>query len=495
MRGFIAGLGLFGVIAACSSFSADDAAGGGGADAGADGRSDVTGIPHAFDLSLAVDAAVVTGSSVSIPVTITRGGAATGPSTLEVEDLGEGLKADLVTIQESETTVNLVIVAEAGAKQGLRKLKIVGRNAAANDSVPKALDLLVRGPSGTLDLSWGTDGLATLPAWLDVVGMAVTDAGSLTVAGNERSHDDVPQRPIMVRLTSEGKLDPDFNRGSVLVLPGAQSSMSALQLDGTGAGSVIFGGGLAGPTSARFRFDLNGMASAASNDQGTPGLQVLDATRGVDSAAVEATGNIYARSGKVLRRYDAAGRLDAAFGDVTLDRDYPGDLVSGGDSLLVVLSTALSTRVWRVDGRAVTPGAFGANAASTDSQGNLYLMDDARKITRFRTGLSADSTFTSPQLTPPLSTIKGYQLTIVDDELFVHGGTEDNIGGPVDSKSILLRYTTSGKPSDFGGTGAGTSLAGRFGAAKVVKTKRAQLYVAHKATDNSGQRAIARFWD
>ena len=237
------------------------------------------------------------------------------------------------------------------------------------------------------------------------------------------------------------------------------------------------------------------MPDLASNDQGTPGLQMMDASRGVESATVDPTGNIYVRSGKVLRRYDATGRLDAGFGDVTLDRDYPGDLVSGGDSRLIVLSTAISTRVWRVDGRNVTTGAFGANAAATDSQGNVYLMDDARKITRFRSGLSADITFDPPQVTPPLSTIKGYQLSIVDDELFVHGGTEDNIGGPIESKSILLRYSTSGKPSDFGSAGAGFTLPGRFGAAKLVKNKKAQLYVAHKATDSSGQRAIARFWD
>ena len=90
----IGAVGAAWVIVSCSSFgstSADSA--GSNGDAGPDGPTNLIGVAHAFTIAFAADAAVVTGKDVTIPITITRGGGATGPSTITVQGLAEGVAA------------------------------------------------------------------------------------------------------------------------------------------------------------------------------------------------------------------------------------------------------------------------------------------------------------------------------------------------------------------------------------------------------------------
>jgi uncharacterized delta-60 repeat protein len=148
-----------------------------------------------FTVALASDSvAVITGSSVGVSVTVDRdpagAGALAGDVTISIVGLPPGVTIDPLVIPATLTEGTLIVRADADAPQILAASLTV--NAALGDIGHTApLALTVRGPAGTLDTTFGNDGIATfVPAvgsfWsIGNHAAAIDSAGRILVSGSD----------------------------------------------------------------------------------------------------------------------------------------------------------------------------------------------------------------------------------------------------------------------------------------------------------------------
>jgi uncharacterized delta-60 repeat protein len=198
-------------------------------------------------------------------------------------------------------------------------------------------------PDGSPDPSFGAGGFvqSAVPAATsaDAHAIALTADGSILVAGQRDA------RFYVARLKPDGTLDPTFGTDGLAVDPGKDVSAAqalAVEPDGT-----FFAGGQTASEPMLVRFAADGVAQ--SGDYHAPpaasGITALAALPGGGVVAAGAATNVLAKGQLFLARYTASGVPDAAFGagGFVLDRQVtqPRSIAVAPDGHLLVTASFL----------------------------------------------------------------------------------------------------------------------------------------------------------
>jgi uncharacterized delta-60 repeat protein len=230
-------------------------------------------------------------------------------------------------------------------------------------------------PNGALDTSYGTNGVsATVP--LAVSYMALDGAGRLVLAGhanvNPCGHDPAPDfRPALARLLPNGTLDKSFGKEGLALVTGPNSSVGepdsfvgsvsglAIQADG----SIVIGGlhalfGLTEAGAVNGAFGSNGEAEVNGLLQAL--LQMPD---GKLVAAGTSASYCCSQTGRfVVHRFLADGSSDPGFGDAGQVEIGVADVDS-----VTALAAASEGRLLLAGKTAVADGADGCGGTCSFS--------------------------------------------------------------------------------------------------------------------------------
>jgi hypothetical protein len=228
---------------------------GGSKDAGGGGGSKDASTGVGFSISSAGQAVVVQGGSVGIAVNVVRTGDQ-GAITLTGTSLPAGVTASPVTVPAGSNQGTLTLNASAAAVQtngATIGVHAVGGSGSADSS----LSLQVRGPSGSLDTTFGTNGFAAINVVFAVNARASVGPNGVVVAGQTASSF------LVAGLTRAAALNTGF---------------------GT-AGSVSFGSITSGQTATATppRLDANGRWVMKYNGLGKSTAVRLTATGSADT--------------------------------------------------------------------------------------------------------------------------------------------------------------------------------------------------------------------
>ena len=308
-----------------------------------------------FTLALSSDKLpVLTGTSATIEVTLTRTGGFDGAVTLSPAGLPAQATATFApeTLAAGETKSTLTVTAPAGTPHSLPTAVTV-RGVAGDTQATKSLTVTITGTSGSLDTSFGAaGGKVLIPAGASddyAFAMAVQPDGKIVVVGRAAEH---RSDFAVLRLERDGALDttfgPSTSPGKVLTDFGDSDTAYAVAVQPDGkivvAGSAIVTG--SGLDFAVARYNTNGTLDATfgtggkltttfSTDSDTAYALLLQAdgkivVGGDTNQGSSGTGVDYA-----LARYNTDGTLDATFGQSST----PGKLTtalaafSGRDSI------------------------------------------------------------------------------------------------------------------------------------------------------------------
>ncbi|GBF06108.1 hypothetical protein DAERI_070106 [Deinococcus aerius] len=283
-----------------------------------------------FDLSLSADRLpVITGTSASLTVNVTRQGSFTGAVTLNLSGLPGGASAAPVTIPEGQTSATVTVSAAANAPHS--QPTPVTLTGTGGTTVTKTITVTVRGPAGSLDTTFGSGGIAVTPvgAGEDIpYAMAAQPDGKLVVAGRTggTTSDDFG----VVRYTRDGALDTTFGTGGKVLIDFAGKSDIARAVAVQADGKIVVAGG-ATNAAGEERFGVARLTADGTLDSGfgTGGKVV---TAFPDSSGDRATALLVQPDGNIvvggqasfasnatgvdfaLARLTPSGSLDATFG-------------------------------------------------------------------------------------------------------------------------------------------------------------------------------------
>lgn len=242
--------------------------------------------------------------------------------------LGAGVLLSLGSVSAAGTAGSLdpafgndgVVVTDLGLDSGGTQI----------DAVPSAAallsngDILVAGnfglvrylPNGTMDSTFGTDGIAALPSGVSPFGsaLAVQPNGQIVWGGETTAPSGTGAAFAIVRFNANGSLDTTFGTGGVASTAFANSNVQGpdailVQPDGKilAGGEALLNSSHAPAEAAMARFNANGTIDSAF---GTGG-QVTDASAGDFSALGEdADGDVFVLPAHA--EFSSAGQLDAA---------------------------------------------------------------------------------------------------------------------------------------------------------------------------------------
>ena len=291
----------------------------------------------------------------------------------------------VVVVNHFGGDINQVIVGMAIQSDG----KIV----AAATGVPQGGQVARFNPNGTLDTTFGSNGIATLS--LNAALLALQTDGKIIVTGGQLGG------AVMARLNTNGQPDTTFGTGGVAALADFGSSSIALQADG----KILIGSGgfpplpvlnPLGAAGSVTRYNTNGSLDKAFGIFGQAA-----ATAAPSAIAVQSDGKILtagSQAGKVavhgnalgfgLARYNTDGSIDTTFGshggDVTtfpntsltgalaLALQSNGDIVAAGEAGNVVSNSTIfeAFALARYAATGKLDAAFGTGGRVTTSFGS-----------------------------------------------------------------------------------------------------------------------------
>jgi Domain of unknown function (DUF5122) beta-propeller len=254
----------------CSSFDGSPSVGSaeseGGVEAGQeDGGADAMRVVPSIHLTLTGPPRAMVGESVELKVRVQRDGAdgATGIVHVDVGPTPD-VTAPSVDIPADQSTATVTIGVSPNRKHGPIAFSVSAASPSRKGTAVFAL--LVRGPAGSIDNGFGTDGVFTLPQASQATGLVV-DAGRVFVGGR------IGADAAIVALRSDGTLDVTFGAAGVY-RASVGTLLSTTEMVGSVAKGLFLGATiddvthpsavLAGATTAGVRlpgFGNNGVAS------------------------------------------------------------------------------------------------------------------------------------------------------------------------------------------------------------------------------------------
>ncbi len=380
---------------------------------------------QAAAFSLATDVAEVTvirGASAQVALRVVPASGSVGAVTVTVTGLPAGTTADPLVIPSGATSGYLTLRASASATETVSAaLSIAGVSRAAAAS-PLSLPLVVRGASGTLDLTFGTNGIALVPIYQTaalgpgwewptppLAALAIQPDGKIVYAGHGYLYSPTVSDTwplILGRLNADGSPDTTFNAtgqppGTLVELPTGDadfvpSGQGAVQC--LSSGDIAVGGYLSVPGYPPVMFVAEFTASGATKTAfaGTGIVSLSDnfLSTGPGGFLVQPDGKMIlggelGASGPALVRLLSSGAPDTTFESAPPDAGadagiafdaYPGYpnasfgpvvLLGNGDILAglgggsasspLPLAIAISSATAQVD------TSFGASGLLTDS--------------------------------------------------------------------------------------------------------------------------------
>ncbi|NOU34849.1 MAG: hypothetical protein HOO96_43715 [Polyangiaceae bacterium] len=308
------------IIAACGDNAAPP---GGGSSSGGSSSSSSGNVPQdggadvipAASISLAIaDATVIQGSAVELTLELTRGASVTGDVGVKFATLplGLGLPVGDLVFKAGQSTLKVQLSAGIDGKQGDAKLSATATTLDGATSSKKDFTVLVRGAPGTLDKTFGVDGILTLPGAGLLIQMAVRPDGSAFVGGKG-----VSEFQTVIRIASNGTVDLAFgNQGAAQGEP-VENSLGN-RLFARGDGSTVISGYAPNGTAVRARrFSSTGSVDStfiATDDGG----DVVKATSAAETAQFLYLGRSVGAATTIVSRFSLSGVADAAYHRITV---------------------------------------------------------------------------------------------------------------------------------------------------------------------------------
>ncbi|MFO0640688.1 MAG: hypothetical protein U0183_15825 [Polyangiaceae bacterium] len=225
------------------------------------------------------------GGMVEIDAKIERKGLA-GELAVTVTGLPKGVTAQPAVFAAAATTTKVTLVAANDATVGEAPIKLEVSGAA-----PASLNLLVAGPSGTLDTTFDNDGLVLVTADPTAVFYAarVQNDGKIVAVGAQNGGA-AGGGWYVKRYNADGSPDAAFNTAAAAAVPG-QGMARAVAFE-PGSGKVVVAGG-AGATErlAVVRLNPNGAADQGFANAGTLIVDSVTHPNGSRANGVVAFGN------------------------------------------------------------------------------------------------------------------------------------------------------------------------------------------------------------
>lgn len=271
---------------------------GAGADGGVDGatsrRLTLAGVP---------DVIVTSGTTNAVPVAVTRDGL-DGPVVVSVTGLPPGVDAPPVTIAAADTTASILVSVSRGTTFPITKLTFVATS--GEERASQTTNLLLRGKAGSVDDSFGAQGVATaVLGSAQATDLATLADGSYVLLANAASN------ALLAPIPRDGTRSP--------VSPSALAfaSASACALDAQG-GLVVGGDEVASGKKMSLRRYLPTSLDAdmGFGASGRVALGEAEATGGVRDVVVREGGFLALHDGARPRvtAVSSTGAVDTAWG-------------------------------------------------------------------------------------------------------------------------------------------------------------------------------------
>jgi uncharacterized delta-60 repeat protein len=450
----IAGLGV--------APSGDDAGvtpdGGPGTDAdAADGTTDVASetatdasMVDAGPLSLSLSPPLVhlvQGATASLTVTVDRG-VYGGDVLAELQGLPTGVTATGTTVPAGSSSGTITLSAAMNATLGPAQLTAW----AAGSSGGGQATLLVQGAPGTVDTTFGVNGIARAPftgtsymALATQQGIALTPDGRILLCGNVEAQAMVYETAL-VRFEGDGSLDNTFNGAGTALWEQPGNSDVPTGCGWVPSSSLILLGGFSRvPASAGYHsFLAAAFASNGSTDYSYGEGGVYEPDLGVDSkivgVAVGADGSLvalgFSGSTSEIFRLTATGGLDSTFGA----SDAGSDAASGVVGM---------------------PAGVGLGSAGYLSDGRLIVLAGSSSgcwLERYSANGVLDETYGDGGSGQAISLNSLCWSVVAADDSVVVGGLAANDAGTVTGAIGLAHFETNGQlDPGFGGAGTTTT--------------------------------------
>ncbi len=411
--------------------------------------TDPAALDRSFDLASPAPVALVQGSLVEVDVTITRSGF-NGPVQATASGLPPGVAAGPLVIPTGATSGKLSLSALPNVAQGPATITITASDVDGKVRRERALPLLVRGPSGSLDTTFGTAGRASAKtvSGIAVRGLVTQPDGRILIAGT--SERDV----VVLRLGIDGALDATYGmQGKVtadLRVGGVSSYDIAEGIALAPNGNAVIAGWTTNPTSnyavARFSsggvldptFDKAGYVVTPFAPQPTWNGDVLALAVVVQSDGKPVFGGkileMRAKHHPVIARFKMNGALDDTFG--TNDTGWFSQQAYTG-------AAPLDSSDDECTALALAPGEKIVGAGTTEQGGKRFF------VVRLDGRGKVDPSFGSggfTQITFPTDATAHSVHTLPDGRVLVTGTT--------DAKMVVVRLDASGRlDTQYGGTG------------------------------------------
>jgi len=497
---------------------------------------------------------VVQGTTTKVPISIARSETSASDIQIILTNAPSGITAGSLTIPSSASRGELEIAVNSAISQGPVTVTIEGHAVDVSDAQATTsanLQLFVRGPAGSLDTTFATDGwlINLLGGTLSPIDAFVSADDSIlllsdcTVGGSYAT----PTGTCVARLTPDGVLDPSYGDSGVAMLDDLSSGDAVILSDG----SMVVGGSV-NDIAAYGIIDTNGKSSTITNFPATTALGTT--AGGVIQTALAPNDNVVmlfpvtdvnGNSVTGIAKVNA-NEFDTTFGTDGFANGNLADIFSDVTNATVQLSMAPHVAV-RPNGKIVImstglTGVDGGNPPLCTYLGFLQLESNGAHDTSFGPdGQTAFNAFGDAHLVLPMILPDGRILSIIQAfadhfiSVFKADGTDfdrtfgDNgslsmpgnfygfwlfvavddqnrliaASGNIPALEYVWRYTNDGKPdTSFGlnGQAITPSLAeftyGHSFAARVQKDGRIVVATwAHSATTSQDIFVISRLWD
>jgi uncharacterized delta-60 repeat protein len=160
------------------------------------------------------------GASAPVTVTVTRTGGFSDAITFSVSGLPAGATNNPLTITSDTTTGALTLAISNTTPQSLSHLSIDGVAASGTISASADMDLVVRGPPGSLDVVYGNQGIVS--GFLTTANFGGFDGAALDASGNLllAINGQLLGGPIyVIRIAPNGTLDATFGTAGIATVP------------------------------------------------------------------------------------------------------------------------------------------------------------------------------------------------------------------------------------------------------------------------------------
>lgn len=197
-----------------------------------------------FDLSLSTDKLpVVTGTSASLTVTVTRRSGFTGAVALTLDGLPTGASGGAVTIPEGQTSTTVTVSAAVNAPHSL-PTAVTLRGVSGGMVASRTVTVTVRGPAGSVDTTFaGGTSVVDFGGKDDYArALARQTDGKVLIAGYAPGAGGEGQVFVLTRLTFDGALDSTFGQGGTVRLNFGAGNDQAYALAVQPDGKIVVAG-------------------------------------------------------------------------------------------------------------------------------------------------------------------------------------------------------------------------------------------------------------